>query len=95
MYALSQFVPHCYFGLFYLAAGIFHDTFKSLSSIKPEVLYPIPDFSAFEKPVDETISDIIPSGASTVFLSINRYERKKNLPLALHAFSEDSFAICC
>ena len=64
---------------------MFRDTFRSLGHIDPEVLYPIPDFSAFDKPIDPPTPDLMPSDASTVFLSINRYERKKNLGLAIEA----------
>ena len=71
--------------LFYFAAGVFHETFKSLSHVKPDVLYPIPDFAAFNKPPDPPTADLMPTGASTTFVSINRYERKKNLGLAIQA----------
>ncbi|XP_076440288.1 alpha-1,3/1,6-mannosyltransferase ALG2-like [Babylonia areolata] len=67
-------------------AGIFHQTFTSLQHMTPEVLYPIPDFSAFQKPAQPASDDLIPSGEKLVFLSINRYERKKNLALAIRAF---------
>ncbi|XP_050400955.1 alpha-1,3/1,6-mannosyltransferase ALG2 [Patella vulgata] len=69
-------------------AGVFHDTFKSLSHIQPQVLYPIPDFSAFDKPIDDPTDDLIPSNKSLILLSINRYERKKNLPVAIQAFGK-------
>ena len=71
--------------LFYFAAGVFHETFKSLSHVEPDVLYPIPDFAAFNKPTDPPTADLMPTGASTTFVSINRYERKKNLGLAIQA----------
>nr|KAG5709561.1 hypothetical protein BaRGS_001611 [Batillaria attramentaria] len=56
--------------------------------IQPEVLYPIPDFSAFQKPVEPATDDLVPTGAKIVFLSINRYERKKNLGLAIRSFGK-------
>ncbi|KAH9523586.1 Alpha-1,3-mannosyltransferase-like protein [Bulinus truncatus] len=68
-------------------AEIFHQTFQSLHRIQPEVLYPIPDFSNFDKPV-EPITPVIPVQSKEFFLSINRYERKKNLALAIHAFDK-------
>ena len=71
--------------LFYFAADVFHETFKSLSHVKPDVLYPIPDFAAFNRPTDPPTADLMPTGASTTFVSINRYERKKNLGLAIQA----------
>ena len=64
---------------------MFKETFASLQHVNPEVLYPIPDFSGFEKPTNEPLDDIVPDAASIVFLSINRYERKKNLGLAIEA----------
>ncbi|ESP03610.1 hypothetical protein LOTGIDRAFT_224255 [Lottia gigantea] len=69
-------------------AGIFHETFKSLSNITPQVLYPVPDCEIFDKPVDQPTDDLIPSNKSLIFTSINRYERKKNLPLAIKAFAK-------
>ena len=76
--------------LFFLSfsAEVFKKTFQSLSNHSPEVLYPIPDFSSFNMPVDESSNDLIPKQKKPVFLSINRYERKKNLGLALHALSK-------
>ncbi|XP_060577207.1 alpha-1,3/1,6-mannosyltransferase ALG2-like isoform X1 [Ruditapes philippinarum] len=69
-------------------ASVFQDTFRSLRNCKPSVLYPIPDFTAFNKPVEENIDDIMPTNKNLVFLSINRYERKKNLALAIQAFGQ-------
>ena len=72
----------------FISAGIFHQTFTSLQHITPEVLYPIPDFTAFQKPIEPISDDMVPSGEKLVFLSINRYERKKNLALAIKAFGK-------
>ena len=67
-------------------AETFLSTFTSLCSNRPRVLYPSLNFSSFDKPVvKEKIEDLIPPTAKCVFLSINRYERKKNLNLALEA----------
>ncbi|XP_031556306.1 alpha-1,3/1,6-mannosyltransferase ALG2-like [Actinia tenebrosa] len=67
-------------------ARTFSNTFKTLQGIEPAVLYPSINFKSFHVPFsDEDIKDLIPPTATTVFLSINRYERKKNLPLALEA----------
>ena len=68
-------------------AQIFHSTFRSLPHVQLTVLYPSLNFAAFDQPHRE-MENLIPPKAKTVFLSINRYERKKNLPLALHAFSQ-------
>lgn len=63
---------------------IFTETFKTLN-VTPDVLYPSLVTKSFDKtPIDESIDDI--SDNAIVLLSINRYERKKNLPLALKAF---------
>jgi len=70
---------------------IFEKTFTSLSHIKPTVLYPSLNFDSFtaEKVNKENIlKDLIPNSAKVIFLSINRYERKKNLTLAIKAFKE-------
>jgi len=71
-------------------AQIFRDTFTSLSHIEPVVLYPSLNFDAFKKEIpsqvrERILKDQISSGRSHFFLSINRYERKKNLGLALNA----------
>ena len=52
------------------------------------MLYPIPDFSAFNKPVEEPSPDLMPRDVKCIFLSINRYERKKNLNLAIEALGK-------
>ena len=66
-----------------VVAGVFHDTFRSLSHVVPEVLYPVPDcFSAVEQSEQQSL---IPADVHSLFLSINRYERKKNIALAIEA----------
>lgn len=72
----------------HFTANVFKQTFSKLTSCSPSVLYPIPDFSAFAKPIDEPTVDLIPPNKKFVFLSINRFERKKNLPLAIQAFGQ-------
>lgn len=69
----------------HFTAGIFKDTFKSLSHVQPAVLYPIPDFNSLKKPVDMAFMAVLPQKPVS-FLSINRYERKKNISLAVMAF---------
>ncbi|XP_077981330.1 alpha-1,3/1,6-mannosyltransferase ALG2-like [Glandiceps talaboti] len=68
-------------------AETFKTTFQSLSDIVPDVLYPSLNFTAFDGPVDEA-GDLIPKNVAVLFLSINRYERKKNLGLAIEALGE-------
>ncbi|KAL4237103.1 hypothetical protein ACF0H5_005484 [Mactra antiquata] len=69
-------------------ASVFKETFTSLSKLEPAVLYPVSDFSAFNKPIDDSGESFIPAHKNLVFLSINRYERKKNLALAIQAFGQ-------
>ncbi|XP_053570455.1 alpha-1,3/1,6-mannosyltransferase ALG2 [Bombina bombina] len=66
-------------------ANVFKQTFSSLAHIEPDILYPSLNVRNFETDVFEDLSDIVPSQRKHVFLSINRYERKKNLNLALEA----------
>ena len=69
-------------------AETFKSTFKSLCNQRPRVLYPSLNFSTFDVPlVSEETDDLLPPSAKFVFLSINRYERKKNLKLALEALN--------
>lgn len=60
-------------------ASTFAKTFKSLHSrgIRPDILYPAVNVDQFDKP----------SAYRLNFLSINRFERKKNLQLAISAFA--------
>lgn len=69
-------------------AGVFKETFKSLSHINPDVLYPSLNINSFETIVPVDIAELIPKKKKFLFLSINRYERKKNLALALEALHE-------
>ncbi|KFQ01030.1 Alpha-1,3/1,6-mannosyltransferase ALG2, partial [Leptosomus discolor] len=69
-------------------ASVFKGTFKSLAHINPDVLYPSLNISSFETVVPVDIADLILKKKKFLFLSINRYERKKNLVLALEALHE-------
>lgn len=65
-------------------------TFKSLESNQLEILYPSVYTQGFEKTKPEPIEDVIkplPAKKDVVFLSVNRYERKKNLELAIYSFN--------
>ncbi|XP_043920868.1 alpha-1,3/1,6-mannosyltransferase ALG2 [Protopterus annectens] len=68
-------------------AGIFKQTFKSLPHINPDILYPSLNLSFFDT-VPKDVEDMFPDGKTYRFLSINRYERKKNLLLALEALND-------
>uniref|UniRef100_A0A1L8E3S8 Alpha-1,3/1,6-mannosyltransferase ALG2 n=1 Tax=Nyssomyia neivai TaxID=330878 RepID=A0A1L8E3S8_9DIPT len=64
---------------------IFKSTFRRLT-IDPDVLYPSLNTDFFDAPpADDEISSQIPPKAF-IFLSINRFERKKNLTLAIDTF---------
>ncbi len=75
-------------------ASIFRQTFKRLGHINPHVLYPAINFAQYKlegktegqkkkkKNKDKALEDQV------VFLSLNRYERKKNINLAIKAFAE-------
>ncbi|GMH05583.1 hypothetical protein Nepgr_007423 [Nepenthes gracilis] len=61
-------------------ASTFAQTFKYLndSGIRPAVLYPAVDVDQFD----------VPHNSKLNFLSINRFERKKNIELAISAFAK-------
>lgn len=68
--------------------SVFRSTFKRLDSVPLKVLYPTVNFSSFDRPVEGDLSNFIKlKDVATVFLSINRFERKKNLNLALEAIA--------
>ncbi|KAK6640801.1 hypothetical protein RUM44_012498 [Polyplax serrata] len=71
-------------------AGVFQNTFQRIKKC-PDILYPSLNMSFFDSATDF----VVPNGlkgifekGNTCFLSINRYERKKDLSLALYALSE-------
>ncbi|XP_022048681.1 alpha-1,3/1,6-mannosyltransferase ALG2 isoform X2 [Acanthochromis polyacanthus] len=70
-------------------AGIFRETFRSLSGVQTDVLYPSLNTRTFDQPPAEAqgLEGLLPEGTSCLFLSLNRYERKKNLGLALEALA--------
>ena len=69
-------------------AGIFKQTFKSINT-NPTVLYPSIDFSKFDIDSDFKLSDVdVNENIDYLFLSLNRYERKKNIGLAITAFKK-------
>ncbi|XP_023215531.1 alpha-1,3/1,6-mannosyltransferase ALG2-like [Centruroides sculpturatus] len=55
---------------------------------KLEVLYPSLNFANYDNIPSGSIDDVIRKNANKIFLSINRYERKKNLNLAIYAFEQ-------
>ncbi|XP_049586940.1 alpha-1,3/1,6-mannosyltransferase ALG2 [Syngnathus scovelli] len=71
-------------------AGVFRETFQSLKGVQTDVLYPSLNTRTFDQPPTESESlwGLLPEGTSHLFLSLNRYERKKNLGLALRALAQ-------
>lgn len=71
---------------------MFRDNFKLLNkaNIIPNVLYPATDFDKFDVPCDQSAlkQQLNLNADKPFFLSLNRYERKKNINLAIEAFSE-------
>lgn len=70
--------------------SVFKKTFTKIKTV-PSVLYPSLNTKYFDETdvSNVTVGSNIPADDDAiVFLSINRYERKKNLPLALNAFKE-------
>lgn len=65
-------------------AQVFKETFKSLKNRKLEVVYPTINIDNLLRPLSNVESKI-KTKATTVFLSLNRYERKKNVLLAIKA----------
>lgn len=70
---------------------VFYATFRSLINIDTQVLYPSINSDFFEKTetvsLEKILGKTLPSD-SFVILSINRYERKKNLELAIKSLAE-------
>lgn len=71
--------------------GIFRETFTGLDEIEPGVIYPCVDikagsnFSKEDKASDVELEEFIKG--NKYFLSINRFERTKNISLAIKAFA--------
>ncbi|XGW05383.1 hypothetical protein V3C99_016053 [Haemonchus contortus] len=81
-------------------AAVVKKTFKSLQNRELSVLYPTLNTHSFD---DAGVCDLpdVPSTAKHIFLSLNRFEVKKNVKLAIEAFaalrqmlSEDEFSCC-
>lgn len=72
-------------------AGVFRETFGGLAGVRTDVLYPSLNTRTFDAPPDAAaaarLDALLPAGTSCLFLSLNRYERKKNLGLALEALA--------
>ncbi|CDK26033.1 unnamed protein product [Kuraishia capsulata CBS 1993] len=67
--------------------SIFKKTFRSLAHITPQVIYPcVPTAVELEESSVKEVSTFL--NGSDMFLSINRFERKKNISLAILAFAD-------
>lgn len=68
---------------------VFKETFKTIQEM-PSVLYPSLNTKYFDESIvtDADADELNLPDDAVVFLSINRYERKKNIPLALEAFKQ-------
>lgn len=65
--------------------GVFRSTFKTLRNLDPAVIYPCVDTN--ESVASESLREVESFFAGgKFFLSVNRFERKKNIELALRAF---------
>ncbi|CAB3403717.1 unnamed protein product [Caenorhabditis bovis] len=82
-------------------ASIVRNTFKSLKNRELTVIYPSLNTEFFDSIESCDLSSIIPPGIQYVFTSLNRFERKKNIILAIEAFaklredlSQEEFSRC-
>jgi len=66
--------------------GVFHDTFTTLRNLSPSVLHPSLNTNMFDNLAEKTEAEAKSEEGTVTFLSINRYERKKNIALAIEAF---------
>lgn len=64
---------------------MFERTFRSLFHRKVNVVYPSIDFSSFDINPPPIRNLVKPSPKKIIFLTINRYERKKNMRLAIES----------
>lgn len=69
--------------------SIFHETFSSLSNIEPGIIYPCVDLNAVDVDNSEGEQEFLQfMNGSKFLLSINRFERLKNIELAIKSYSE-------
>lgn len=66
-------------------ARVYQDAFQGIKDV-PDICYPSINTEFFNATVPKPLKEIVPVGTDKfIFLSINRYERKKNLKLALRS----------
>ncbi|KAJ0172311.1 hypothetical protein K1T71_012284 [Dendrolimus kikuchii] len=67
-------------------ARVYQDAFHRIKDV-PDICYPSINTEFFKATIPVPLKEIVPIGTDKfIFLSINRYERKKNLQLGLRAF---------
>lgn len=76
--------------LCFLPDGIFQDTFQSLKDVTRQILYPSLHCATFDQFVAGERHAKLPATADIVFLSVNRYEKKKQVELAIAGFGKAS-----
>ena len=70
-------------------ADVFKETFTTIK-FSPKVLYPSLNTNKFDEYKNQSLSNsesLEQFSGKKIFLSLNRFERKKNLGLAIEAFS--------
>lgn len=67
--------------------GVFRETFPSLSHMPLYIVYPTCNFALFDKPTSARVNLKLEGDIAAIFLSINRYERKKKLTLAIESLA--------
>jgi alpha-1,3/alpha-1,6-mannosyltransferase len=70
----------------YFTLSVFKNTFRSIEKL-PEVVYPSINTAIFDNTKSVNLDNIIEVESGKFILSINRFERKKNLELAIHSLS--------
>ena len=68
-------------------AQVFKQTFLSLENRELDIVYPVVNIDNLLRPLSN-VESTIKTKATTVFLSLNRYERKKNISLAIRALGK-------
>ncbi|XP_022658602.1 alpha-1,3/1,6-mannosyltransferase ALG2-like [Varroa destructor] len=72
---------------------VFRKTFRRLAKTQLEVLYPTVGLALYDAPMQGDLNDIaLTKNSDTTFLSLNRFERKKEISLAIKALA---YVISC
>ncbi|CAH4034765.1 unnamed protein product [Pieris brassicae] len=75
-------------------ARVYKDAFQKIKDV-PDICYPSINTEFFKNTTPKSLKEVVPVGTDKfLFLSINRYERKKNLQLALRAFEQLRHMLC-